>query len=111
HVPADDAHDVFAERVRIPQPQQRLGGEVGADLVVPMRGEARLRVVVEAPVTPAPPDDRLAEVVEEGREPYRQREAPVGGGLDDGKGVLVDGEVVVAALLVEPDRGAELRQE
>ncbi len=91
--------------------QQRSRREVGADLVVPVGGEAGLRVVVEAPIGPAPGDDRLAEVVEERREPDGEGEAVVGGRLDDGERVLVDGEVVVAALLVEPDRRAELGQQ
>src|SRR5206468_11508976 len=64
-----------------------------------------------APVVPAPADDRLAEVMEERGETHGQREALVGGGLHDRERVLVDREVVVAALLVEPDRRAELGQE
>ena len=108
---AHDPHDALPQRVRIPEPEQRSGGEIRADLVVPVRGEAGLRVVVEAAVRAAPRDDRLAEVVEERGEPHRQRVARVGGCLHDRERVLVDREVVVAALLVEADRRAELRQE
>src|SRR5206468_6442181 len=77
HVTAHDPHDLPPERVRIPQPEQSPRGEVRADLVVPMGGEAGPRVVVEASVRPTPADDRLAEVVEERSEPHGQREAVV----------------------------------
>ena len=107
---AHDPHDALPQRVRISQPQQRAGREVGPDLVVSLGGGAGLRVVVEPPVAPAPRDDRLAEVMEERCEADLQREAVVGRGLDDGERVLVDGEVVIAALLVEADRRAELGQ-
>jgi hypothetical protein len=111
HVAADDSDHPLAQRVRIPKAQQRSGGEVCADLVVPALGKARLRVVVQTSVGPSPGDARLAKVVEERREPHREREAAVGRGLHDGEGVLVDGEVVVAALLVEADRRTELGEE
>ena len=110
HVAADDPDDALPERVRVPEPQQRAARERCADLVVAVLGKAGLRVVVQAPVAAPPCGVRLAEVVEQRGEPHRQREARVCGGLDDGKRVLVDGEIVVAALLVEADGGAELRQ-
>ena len=62
--------DALPEPRRIPKPEQRRRREVRADLVVAVGGEAGLRVVVEATVVPAPADDRLAEVVEERREPH-----------------------------------------
>jgi hypothetical protein len=49
--------------------------------------------------------------VEERREPHRERRACVGGGLHDAERVLVEGQVVVAAALVEPDRRRELGQD
>src|SRR5262249_3522600 len=65
HVTTHDSHDALPQRGRIPEPKQRLRSQVRPDLVVPVGCEAGLRVVVEASVVPAPPDNRLAEVVEE----------------------------------------------
>ena len=104
-----DADDTLAKPVRIAQPQERSGCQLGADLVVTVFGEAGLRVVVQPAVAAPPGGLRLAEIVEEGGEPHRERMAQVGRGLDYGEGVLVNGEIVVAALLVEADRRAELR--
>src|SRR4051812_14409500 len=75
HVTAHDPYDVPPERVRIAEPEQRPRGEVRADLVVPVGGEAGFCVVVKPSVVPTPADDRLAEVVEERGEPHGQREA------------------------------------
>ena len=107
---AHDPNDTLPQRVRVPEPEQRARRELRSELVMTVLGEAGLCVVVEAAVLPAPRGVRLPEVVEERCESHRQRVALVGGGLDDGEGVLVDGEVVIAAFLVEADRRTELRQ-
>src|SRR4029077_17704930 len=80
HVTADDPGATRPECVRVPQPRERAGREIGADLVVSPLGEAGLGVVVEPSVVAAPGGERLAEVVEEGGQPHSQR----GGG---GRGV------------------------
>ena len=55
---------------------------------------------------------RLAEVVEERREPHAQRRARVGGRLHDGERVLVDGQVRGSALSwSKPIDGLELGQQ
>ena len=53
---------------------------------------------------------RLAEIVEERGETDAKRRTDVGRRLHGCERVLVDGEVVEPALLVEADRGLELRQ-
>ena len=73
--------------------------------------QLRLRVEVQATVGPAPGRLRLAEIVQEGCEPHPQGRIGVGGRLDDLEGVLVERQVVIAALLVEADRGLHLRQQ
>ena len=110
HVMADDAADALAERIRIAQAPQRLAGELGADLLVAAVAVAGLRVVVQPAVGAAPRGARLAEVVEDGGKPHDQCVAAVGGRLHDRERVLVDGQVVVPALLVEADRALELGQ-
>ena len=74
-------------------------------------GVAGLRVVVQATVRAAPCGTGLAEIVEERRETNCERVVQVGGRLHDRERVLVNGEPVVAALLVEAERGLELRQQ
>ena len=108
HVVPDDSANAIAERVRVPQPPQRLAGELRSDLFVAAIGVTRLRVIVQPSVGPTPRDDRLPEIVEDRGEPNRQRPLGVCGGLHDGEGVLVDAEVVIARLLVEADRRLEL---
>ena len=49
--------------------------------------------------------------MQERSEPHPKRRTGVGGGLNDLEGVLVERQVVIAALLVEPDRGLHLRQQ
>ena len=49
--------------------------------------------------------------MEERGEPHPEREARIGGRLHDLEGVLVDRQVVVAALLLEADRLLELGQQ
>ena len=98
----------LAQRVRVPQPPQRAVGELRSHLsVVAVPGP---RVEMQQSVPPAPRDPRLAEIVEERRKAHAQRHARVGGRLDDPEGVLVDGKVVVPAVLVEADRRLELGQ-
>ena len=109
HVEADDAHDALAQIGRVAQPLQRAVGELGADVGVV--AVARPRVEVQAAVPSAPADARLAEIVEQRRQPHAQRHGVVGRRLDDRERVLVDGEVVIAALLVVADRRLELRKQ
>ena len=52
----------------------------------------------------APCRGRLAQIVEKRREPHPQRRTGVRSRLDDHERVLVERQVVIAALLVEPDR-------
>jgi hypothetical protein len=77
---------------------------------VTLLGEAGLRVVVQPAVGAAPRDVRLAEIVEQRREPHPKRGSVLGRRLHDCEGVLVDGERVVAAFLLEADRTLELGQ-
>ena len=64
----------LAQLGRIAKPLERLLGELRADLLVASVRVAALRVVVQPAVGAAPGDVRLAEVVEERREPHAQRE-------------------------------------
>ena len=111
HVAPHDPHDTLPQLVGVPEPEERGRRELCADLVVTVLGEAGLGVVVEPAVAPAPRGVRLAEVVEERRKPHRERVALIRCGLNDHERVLVDGEVVVPALLVETDRRPELREQ
>ena len=111
HVAAHDPQHVAAQLVRIPQPRERVRGEVCTHLFVVLAREARLGVVVQAPVGAAPGDVRLAQVMEQRRKPHGERRSGVGGRLDDGERVLVDGHVVIATLLLEADRPFELRED
>ena len=108
---AHDACNALAQLRRIPKPVERLLGQPRADLLVAAVGVAALCVVVEPAVGAAPCDVRLAEVVEERGQPNAQRKPGVGCRLNDLERVLVDGQCVPAALLLEPDRRLELRQE
>ena len=111
HVLADDPPDGEAHPRRIAEPGQRGRDEVCADLLVRELAERGMRVEVQPAVLAAPRRGRLARVVEERGQPDAQRRAVVGGGLDDGEEMLVERQLVVAALLVEADRGLELGQD
>ena len=104
-------NDALAKIGGITKALERRFGELRADLLVALRRVPRLRVVVEAVVRPPPRDVGLAEVVEQRSQAHAQRRAGVGRGLDDLERVLVDRHVVVPALLFEPDRLLELRQQ
>src|SRR5439155_14282935 len=85
--------DVRAQAVRVPKAIQRGSSEPGAAFSV---------VAVRA---------GFAEVMEERRQTNGQRRIRVGGGLHDGKDVLVEGKVLPVAVLLEADRRVELRQQ
>ena len=111
HVVADDAQNARAKRVRVAEACERGLRKLAADLLVAFVGEAGLRVVVQPAVGAPPRNVRLAEVVEERREPNGERGVHVRRGLHDLERVLVDRERVITALLIEPDRALELGQE
>ena len=90
HVVADQPLHAPAQLVRIAQPQQRAPRELAADLLMALLRVPGLRVVVEPTVGATPRGVRLAGVVEQRREPHRERPARIGRCLDDGERVLVD---------------------
>jgi hypothetical protein len=110
HVMPHDLHDSSLELGRVAQPQQCFACELGAHLRVRPVRQARARVVVKPAVSSPPRDGRFSRVVKQCSEPYAERHARRGGGLDDHECVLVEGQAVVVALLVEADRRCELRQ-
>ena len=66
---------------------------------------------MQATVGTVPGRVRLPEIVQERREPHPQGRTGVSGRLNHLEGVLVERQIVVAALLVEPDRRLHLRQQ
>ena len=111
HVLQHDRADPLPQLGGIAQAVQDARGDLGADLLVAALSQLRLRVEVQATVGPCQADVRLPEIVQKRREPHPQRRAGVGGRLNHLEGVLVERQIVIAALLVEPDRGLHLRQQ
>ena len=111
HVLADDARDGRCQPHRIAKSRERSRDELRPDLLVRALAELGVRVEVEPAVRAAPGRRGLARIVEERREADAEPRAGVGGRLDDAEEVLVERQLVVAALLVEADRRFELGQD
>ena len=54
---------------------------------------------------------RLPEIVQKRAEPHRERRVRVGCRLDDGEDVLVERQMLARAVLLEAERGLELREQ
>src|SRR4029077_14233784 len=84
---------VRAQSGRVAKPAQHRGCEVGTALRV---GPVRLR---------------LSEIVQKRAEAHRERRVRIGCRLNDGEDVVVERQMLAPAVLLEAERGLELREQ